>query len=157
MRRLALLLVLFGCAHAQLGAGSPLPGLAVRTLDGRQVRLDELRGPALVDLWATWCVPCAHALPFYERLAEETGIRVVAISIDAEDAPVRDWLARHATRFEVLRDPDGEVAEQLGMTLMPTSYLIDARGVVRARHDGFRDEDEPAIEREVRALLASQK
>jgi cytochrome c biogenesis protein CcmG/thiol:disulfide interchange protein DsbE len=88
------------------------------------------------------------------RLAKETGLRVVAISIDSDDAPVREWLKNHEVPFEILRDPDGAVAEQLGMTLMPTSFLIDARGVVRVRHDGFREEDEPAIEREVRLLLA---
>ena len=155
MTRALPLLVLFACAHA-LPLGAPLPPLQVRTLDGAPVPLDGLRGPALVDLWATWCVPCAHALPFYARLARETGIRVVAISIDAEDAPVREWLREHETPLEVLRDPDGVVAEQLGMTLMPTSFLIDARGLVRARHDGFHDEDEPAIEREVRLLLAGR-
>src|SRR5262249_46809686 len=136
--RAALLLALAACAHVP-GAGAPLPPLTVRSLEGAPVRLDQLRGPALVDLWATWCVPCARALPFYHRLAKETGIRVVAISIDADDAPVRQWMDKHPTSCEILRDPDGEVAEQLGMVLMPTSLLIDRGGVVRARHDGFRD------------------
>jgi cytochrome c biogenesis protein CcmG, thiol:disulfide interchange protein DsbE len=151
-RALSLLLVL-GCAHA-LPVGAPFPPLQVRTLEGAPVKLRDLRGPALVDLWATWCVPCAHALPFYQRLAKETGIEVIAISIDAEDAKVAEWLLSHPVSFRILRDPDGAVAEELGMRLMPTSFLIDARGMVRARHDGFRDEDEPAIEAEVRALFA---
>lgn len=116
--------------------------------------LSDLRGPALVDLWATWCVPCARSLPFYQQLAARTGIRVVAISIDADDALVRKWLLEHATSFQILRDPNGVVAEQLGMRVMPTSFLIDSRGVIRARHEGFRDEDEPAIEAEVRGLFA---
>jgi peroxiredoxin len=95
-------------------------------------------------------------LPFYQQLAERTGIPVIAISIDADDAPVRKWLLDHPTSFQILRDPDGVVAEQLGMSRMPTSFLIDSRGLVRARHDGFRDEDESAIEAEVRALLADR-
>ncbi len=153
MRALPLLL-LAACAHLPSArVGAQLPPLRVRTLDGAEVDLASLRGPALVDLWATWCVPCAHALPFYQRLAKETGIRVVAISIDAEDAPVREWLSRNPAPFEILRDPDGEAAEVLGMIQMPTSFLLDARGVVRARHDGFRDEEEPELEREVRALV----
>lgn len=118
------------------------------------MKLSDLRGPALVDLWATWCVPCARSLPFYQQLAARTGIRVVAISIDTDDAPVRKWLLEHATSLQILRDPNGVVAEQLGMHVMPTSFLIDSRGLVRARHDGFRDEDESAIEAEVRALVA---
>jgi thiol-disulfide isomerase/thioredoxin len=118
------------------------------------VNLSDLRGPALVDLWATWCVPCARSLPFYQQLAARTGIRIVAISIDSDDAPVRKWLLEHATSLQILRDPNGVVAAQLGMQVMPTSFLIDSRGVVRARHEGFREEDEPAIEADVRALLA---
>jgi peroxiredoxin len=143
-------LLAVACAHAPM---TSLPALSVRTMDGRPVRLDQLRGPALVDLWATWCMPCAHALPFYARLAHETGIRVVAISVDAEDDAVREWLTKHDVPFEILRDPDGEVAEQLGMRLMPTSFLIDAQGRVVKRHDGFTDEDEPQIEADVRALV----
>jgi thiol-disulfide isomerase/thioredoxin len=143
---------MLACAHA-VPAGAQLPPLQVRTLEGEKVSLADLRGPALVDLWATWCVPCAHALPFYQRLAQETGIAVVAISIDADDDKVRAWLARHPLSFRILRDPDGVAAEELGMRRMPTSFLIDAKGVVRARHDGFRDEDEAAIESQVRELM----
>jgi thiol-disulfide isomerase/thioredoxin len=146
-----LALTFAACAHAPMTA---MPALVVRTMDGAPVRLDELRGPALVDLWATWCMPCAHALPFYARLARETGIQVVAISIDSDDQPVREWLIRNAVPFTILRDPNGEVAEQLGMRVMPTSFLIDAQGKVVKRLDGFEDSDEPQIEQEVRALTA---
>jgi thiol-disulfide isomerase/thioredoxin len=117
------------------------------------VKLSDLQGPALVDLWATWCVPCAQSLPFYQQLAARTGVRVVAISIDAEDAPVRKWLLEHATSFQILRDPNGVVVEQLGVRVMPTSFLIDSGGVIRARQEGFRIEHEPAIEAEVRRFL----
>ena len=130
-----------------------MPAFTVKTMDGAPVRLDSLRGPLLLDLWATWCMPCAHAMPFYARLVKETGIHVVAISIDAEDRPVREWLQRNQVPFEILRDPGGDVSEQLHMRLMPTSFLIDAQGKVVKRHDGFTEEDEPEIEREVRALM----
>lgn len=150
MRFALALLLTAACARAPL---TSMPAFTVKTMDGAPVRLDGLRGPALVDLWATWCMPCAHALPFYARLAKETGIHVVAISIDAEDQPVREWLSRNQVPFEILRDPGGDVSEQLHMRLMPTSFLIDAQGRVVSRHDGFTDEDEPEIEREVRALM----
>lgn len=155
MKRSLLILLVLGCAHAP-SVRATLPPLHVHTLDGADVSLADLRGPALVDLWATWCVPCAHSLPFYQRLARETGIAVVAISIDADDGPVREWLTRNPVSFRILRDPDGVAAEQLDMRLMPTSFLIDASGKVRARHDGFRDEEEPSIEAEVRALMSGR-
>jgi thiol-disulfide isomerase/thioredoxin len=153
VKRALTLLLLLSCAHTQ-PIGAPFPSFRVRTLEGVPVNLNDLRGPALVDLWATWCVPCARSLPFYQQLAAGTGLRVVAISIDAEDEPVRKWLLEHPVPFQILRDPNGVVAEQLGMQVMPTSFLIDSRGLIRGRHDGFRDEDKSAIEAEVRALLA---
>lgn len=153
MKRLApaMLIAFAACAHAPMTA---LPALQVRTLDGAPVRLDSLRGPALVDLWATWCMPCAHALPFYARLAKETGVHVVAISIDNDDDVVRAWLSHNAVPFQILRDPNGQVAEELGMHLMPTSFLIDRQGKVVKRLDGFEDSDQPRIEQEVRALMS---
>lgn len=150
--RWALPALLLACAHAQ-PIGAPLPPLEVRSLDGTRIRLDQLRGPVLVDLWATWCVPCAQALPFYARMAKETGIRVVAISVDADDAPVREWMRQQQLPFEVLRDPDGGATGQLGIKQMPTSFLLDRQGRVRVRHDGFREEDEAVLEQEIREVL----
>jgi cytochrome c biogenesis protein CcmG/thiol:disulfide interchange protein DsbE len=150
MRFWPAMLLAVACAQAPVRA---LPALTVRTLEGTPVRLDQLRGPALVDLWATWCMPCAHALPFYARLAHDTGIKIVAISVDTSDEAVRKWLKHHDAPFTILRDPNGEVAEELGMKLMPTSFLIDAQGRVVKREEGFVVEDEPRIEKDVRALM----
>jgi thiol-disulfide isomerase/thioredoxin len=148
MKRLALMVLLWACAPMRT-----LPPLQVRTMQGAPVHLDQLRGPLLLDMWATWCKPCAVAMPFYEKLARETGLRVVAMSIDDDDEAVRRWIATHDQPFEILRDPNGDVAESLGMRLMPTSFLIDAQGRVVARYDGFRVEDEAQIERDVHGLL----
>lgn len=156
MRRALPLFLLFACAHAQ-PAGKPLPAIAVRTLDGgKVVRLDQLRGPAIVDVWATWCIPCARALPFYARMARETGVRVFAVSTDADDATVREWLRKNPQPFEVLRDPDGNATSELGLREMPTTFLVDAHGTVRARHGGFREQDEPALEREIREMVSAR-
>jgi cytochrome c biogenesis protein CcmG, thiol:disulfide interchange protein DsbE len=62
-------------------------------------------------------------------------------------------MRQHPLPFEVLRDPAGAAAEQLGIKQMPTSFLLDGEGRVRVRHDGFREEDEPALEREIRGLV----
>jgi len=149
-----LFLMLVACAHAQ-PLDKPLPPLEIRTLEGAKMRMDELRGPALIDLWATWCVPCLRTMPFYAKLAKDTGLQVIAISVDAAGAPVKEWIAQHPAPFQWFRDPDGAAAERLGVVAMPTSFLIDAQGRVRARHDGFREEDLAVLEKEVRALLGS--
>jgi thiol-disulfide isomerase/thioredoxin len=146
---LAALLVVCSCAPMRT-----LPHARVQTIEGAPLQLDQLRGPLILDIWATWCVPCEVALPFYARLNRETGIRVVAMSIDSSPEPVREWLTTHKVPFEMAIDPNGAIAERMGMRLMPTMFLIDARGQIFSRHDGFQASDEPRIEREVHALIA---
>jgi cytochrome c biogenesis protein CcmG/thiol:disulfide interchange protein DsbE len=149
MKQLAALIALT-CACAPMRT---LPHAQVKTMDGAPLRLDELRGPLLLDIWATWCVPCEVALPFYARLHEQTGIRVIAMSIDSSPDDVRQWMREHRVPFEMAIDPNGAVAERMGMRMMPTMFLLDARGQIFARHDGFQPADQPRIESEVRQLL----
>ena len=122
------------------------------------MRLAELRGQVvLLDFWATWCEPCKLSLPFYARLLRERegrGFSVVAASTDASDEVVRKYLARAPLPFAMARDPEGSVADGLGAVLIPTTFLLDRRGRVRFRHQGFSQADEDPIRAELAALLA---
>jgi peroxiredoxin len=155
--RPALMVALAACAHATPFRGEPLPPVEGRLLDGSTLRLDSLRGKVvLLDVWATWCVPCARALPGYARLQREIGredLRVVAMSTDEDDDEVRKFLARFPLDLTVLRDSGGHIAEQLGVRAMPTTLVIDRAGVVRLREDGFPDGAAEEIESVVRKLV----
>jgi len=153
----ALLLAILACAHATPSRDAPLPPVEGRLLDGTMLDLDAVRGRVVVlDVWATWCIPCARALAEYVRLERELGrdaLRVVAMSIDEDDEDVRRYLARSSLDLTVLRDSGGAIADRLGVRAIPTTFVLDRAGVVRLRKDGFADGAAGEVKSAVRRLV----
>jgi cytochrome c biogenesis protein CcmG, thiol:disulfide interchange protein DsbE len=154
-----LCLALLSCSASRpVPSGASLLNVAARDLDGKTVRIEDLRGRVvLLDFWATWCEPCRESLPFYADLQRELGpqgLTIAAISIDADDDPVREYFETPPP-FLVLRDPDGSIAERLGVSVMPTSFLIDRSGVIREKTQGFQAEEREAVENRIKGLLAA--
>ena len=140
-----------------LSRGSRAPEIGLRDTNGRQVRLSSLRGKVvLVDFWASWCGPCRQEMPFLERLHDEyadQGLVIVGVNIDTEEGNMRRFLRRTPVSFRVVHDGNHRVADRYNPPRMPSSFLIDQRGVVRYVHEGFRAPDARAIERQVKRLL----
>jgi len=154
-------LAVVSCSSARpTPSGVPLQGVAARDLDGKTVRIEDLRGRVvLIDFWATWCDPCRESLPFYADLQRELGpkgLTIAAISIDADDDPVREYF-KTPPPFTVLRDPDGSIAERKGASIMPTSFLLDRSGVTREKLQGFKPEDRESIRDRIVALLQAPR
>ncbi len=115
-----------------------LPDLAFQDADGRPKKLSDWRGKTvLVNLWATWCVPCRKEMPALEDLqAKMSGpnFEVVAINIDTRDAEKPKAFLKEAnlTRLGYFNDPKAKVFQDLkaiGRALgMPTSVLVDPKG-----------------------------
>ena len=139
-------------------AGCSTGRTSLKSLDGADFRLDDLRGRVvLLEFWATWCEPCKLSLPFYARLDGELrprGLAVVAVSTDDSDALVHKYLESAPLPYTIARDPRGEFAQSMGVQLIPTTLLLDRKGEIRLRKQGFSPGDEPALRREVERLLA---
>jgi thiol-disulfide isomerase/thioredoxin len=115
-----------------------LPDLAFWDADGKPKKLSDWRGrTVLVNLWATWCVPCRKEMPALESLQTRLGgsnFEVVAINIDTRDpAKPKNFLNdAHLTRLGYYSDPNAKVFQDLkaiGRALgMPTSVLVDGQG-----------------------------
>jgi thiol-disulfide isomerase/thioredoxin len=157
-----LTLVVACAAPRESWRSSPLVGktveVAARDLEGREVRVSQSGARvAVVDFWATWCEPCREQLPFLERLAAEygaSGVAVFGVSFDEDRAEVEEFLARTPVQFPILWDKGGaSLADDLDVTRLPTTVLIDGAGVVRGVHLGFDRKAGAALEREVRRLL----
>mgnify|MGYP006279542103 CR=1 FL=1 len=150
------LLGLAATAYA-LRPGERAPEIGLRDLDGNRVTIASLRGNVvLVDFWASWCEPCAEEMPHLERLYQryrDQGFRVVAVSQDRRLSNVRSFLRRHSVSFPVVHDASHQVSGRYQPPGMPSSFIIDRRGIVRHVHEGYRSGDERAMEREIRALL----
>jgi peroxiredoxin len=128
-------------AFAGVGKGQHAPEFALPTLKGDKVALSSLRGKVvLIDFWAQWCEPCKKELPQLEKLAKEyagKGVVVLAVNIDKQ----RDNAVRMAKQLgltlDVLLDPAGSVAASYDLPKMPTSFVVDKKGIVRYVNEGF--------------------
>ena len=132
------------------------PTFAVRTFDGKVVRLAELRGrPVVLDFWATWCVPCRATMPQLDTLQyryRESGLVVLGLALD-DDAPreVRRFAGRLGLRFPVAL-ADERLLDLYGpIRAVPTTFYIDRRGAIVRRVVGSIDPE--TVEEYVQELL----
>ncbi len=129
-------------APQRLAIGSTAPDYSASLLDGTATSLTALRGhPVLVNVWATWCEPCRHELPVLAAVHQanrDRGLRVVALSVDREAPPdkIAALAGRLAPGLERWHDPQDRAASVLGVSLVPTTLLFDAGGVLRWRREG---------------------
>lgn len=136
----ALLAVLAACGAApSSGGGAPdLP-----PIDGPGVRqlLAKLDRPAVVNVWASWCMPCRSEAPLIAR-AQARNSDVAFIGIDVEDNQVaaKDFIAEFGLRFDQYFDPNRSVPAELGGFGTPITYFVAPGGKVIEIHSGVLDE-----------------
>lgn len=107
---------------------------------GPAVALDKLGGrrPVLVNLWASWCLPCQREMPRLQRTAALAGTRLLVLGVDTLDTrdSALSFLARIRATYPQLSDPDGAVRAQLRAAGLPATVLIGPAGEVRYRKLG---------------------
>ncbi len=167
---LALLLALApGAApagHVEPAVGHRAPDFTLPDLHGRPVQLSKvLRTKAVfLNFWATWCVPCREEMPMMERAYREYrghGLEMLAVSLDSgpKDAVVREvskFMAELGLSFPALLDPEWEAARRYRLFGIPTTVLVDRRGIVRAFEVGPRDWFAAESRRKLEQLLGEK-
>ena len=116
-----------------------LPPAHFTTLDGAPKTLADYAGkPIVLNLWATWCIPCVAELPELDRLAAAGELTVLAISADRGGAAaVKPFAAaHHIEHLTLLLDPGNEAVNALGVAGFPTTLLIGADGTLRGTLEG---------------------
>lgn len=146
-------------ARAAVAVGNPAPEIVVERLNGQKLSLSALRGKVvLLDVWASWCVPCVQELPMLDAIARRLrgkGVEVLAVSVDQERANVIKFLeTRPKWALTVAHDPGGAIADTLQPDTMPTSYAIDRAGIIRYVNRGFEPPDAALIEQRLTELAA---
>jgi len=136
--------------RAAIKPGDPLPDLGapagMPATEGRVVML---------DFFASWCAPCRASFPVYAKLHEEfapKGLVIVAVGVDEKESAHEAFLARLDPPFFTLHDRDHSSVSEVGVPVMPTSYLFGRDGRMRSIHTGFHgkrtnEELRAAIER----------
>ena len=145
------------------GVKGQLPAFTLKKIDGGEVRTDklhELNGgkPIIVDFFATWCKPCNRELDaiseVYDEWVEETGVKLIAISIDQAHNvnKVKPLVDNHGWEYEVLLDPNSDFKNALGIVTIPYTMVIDGEGNIVYRHNGYADGAEEELIEKVREL-----
>lgn len=127
-------LIVGGESAARAVVGQPAPHFSGTTFEGESISLDELRGNVvIVNFWATWCAPCLVELPLldgYLRAREKNGLRVIAVTMDANR--LRQGIVeklQSMTTLPLLKQFRGDYAPI--NRAIPTNFIIDRAGVVR--------------------------
>lgn len=160
MHRLFFAFLLFFCT---LGAAAQLPATVLRDLDGRAVRTDTLSNagrPIIISFFATWCKPCNRELSaiadVYDEWRKETGVRLVAISIDeAQNSErVRPFVDGKGWTYDVLLDPNSNFRRALNVSLIPHVFILDGKGKIAYSRSGYTEGGEEKLIEKVRELIA---
>ena len=139
------------------GTGQPAPPLALRDLDGREIRLETFRGrTVVVNFWATWCAPCVAEMPSLARLREKlaaSGVEVIGVNLQENAARIRPFAERLGLDFPIVRDHDGSASKAWGARVFPSTFVVSPDQRIALVAIGEIDWDAPDIEARVRAVI----
>ena len=158
---LTVMIALFAICQS---AKAQLPAFTLKSMDGKEVRTDTLANlnggkPVIVDFFATWCKPCNRELDaiseVYDERVEETGVKLIAISIDQAHNinKVKPLVDNHGWEYDVLLDPNSDFKNALGIVTIPYTMVIDGKGNIVYRHNGYADGAEEELIEKVRELV----
>ena len=157
---LALAFALIAAPAAQAATtGEQAPPCSAPALDGRQkIDVADYRGKVVyLDFWASWCAPCRDSFPFMNELQKDFAskdLQIVAVSVDKTAEDAHRFLERIPAQFTVVLDTAASCPAAYRLQGMPSSYVIDRSGTVRAVHVGFHASDREEIRRQVVEMLA---
>lgn len=142
-----------------------LPAITLKTMDGKEVRTDTLSNdgkPFIIDFFATWCHPCNRELnaihEVYEEWQEETGVKLIAVSIDQAQNinKVKPLVDRYGWDYEVLLDPNSDFKRALGIQMIPYTLIVDGKGNIVYKHNGYTEGAEEELIEKVRELVGKE-
>lgn len=164
MKKLLLTLAIALCYIGN--AAAQIPSVVIKNIDGKAVKTDTLSNngkPFIIDFFATWCKPCNRELTaiadVYEDWQKETGVKVIAVSIDQAQNinKVKPLVDNHGWPYEVLLDPNGEFKRALGVQMIPFTIIVDGKGNITYKHNGYTDGAEDELIEKVRELIKAEK
>lgn len=167
MKKLLLSLLVFSAfAFTISGDGNKIPNATLKKLDGTKVNANTLSNdgkPMIISFWATWCKPCIAELNAvqenYPDWVKETGVKLVAISIDdaRSSAKVGPMVKTKGWEYEIYTDENQDFKRAMNVNNPPQTFLVDGKGNIVWSHTGFAEGDEEKLFENVKKLVNGQK
>ena len=139
--------------------GFTAPGFTLQNLDGSPVNLSDFRGKVvLLNFWATWCGPCKKEIPALKRLYQVRkgpDFEIVAVSMDRTDGDkVASFVSANQMDFPILLNPSGDIGGRYWVRGIPTSFLLDKKGIIKWKVVGGREWDGAEVLNRIDQLLS---
>ena len=143
------------------GQSRALPSTNVKTLDGSNFNITDLKNdgaPIVISFWATWCKPCKKELnniaEVYDDWQEETGVKLVAISIDdtRSMSKVAPYVNASDWEYEIYLDPNSDFKRAMGVSTVPHTFLLNGENKIVWQHKGYIDGDEDELLEKIELL-----
>ena len=119
--------------------GSALPARTLERLDGTELQLADYAGrPLVINFFANWCPPCVTEMPAFEQVFQDYGgdVAFLGVSVQETVEEAQALVERTGVTYDLARDPQGGLVEELGGVGMPTTVFVDASGNVVESHTG---------------------
>ena len=138
-----------------------LPSINVQTTDGNSINIKDIENsnnPIVISFWAIWCKPCIKELnniaEVYEEWQDETGVKLIAISIDDSRSmsKVSPFINASDWEYEVYLDPNGDLKRAMGVSTVPHTFLLNKNREIVWQHKGYVDGDEYDLYEEIQKI-----
>ncbi|MBN3563550.1 DsbE family thiol:disulfide interchange protein [Aliamphritea spongicola] len=119
--------------------GKPVPEFSLTSLydENQMMSAADFTGPALINVWATWCPTCKQEHSQLNRIARDEGVTIYGINYKDDREKAQVWLDKYLDPYaKNVFDPNGRLGLDLGVYGAPETYLIDAEGIIRYKHIG---------------------
>lgn len=166
---LALTFLIGSCVFVQAQqdekSGAKLPNITLKDLDGKSINTSEFNNdgkPFIINFWATWCKPCIKELnainEVYEDWQEETGVKLIAISIDdsRSAARVRPFVAGSNWDYEVYQDQNNDFKRAMGVNNPPHTFIVNGNGEIVWQGASYVEGSEEHLIELVKKLIAGE-
>jgi peroxiredoxin len=136
-------------AEQGLAKGDRAPDFELTTLTGEKVKLSDYKGKKVIlNFWATWCPPCKAEMPhmqkYYEKNAEKENVEILAVNLTSMDEgkdKVQEFVDGYELTFPILLDVDGTIGEEYRAFTIPTTYMVDTKGMIQHKIVGPMNEE----------------
>tara|TARA_B100000927_G_scaffold249704_1_gene213846 strand:+ start:896 stop:1378 length:483 start_codon:yes stop_codon:yes gene_type:complete len=145
------LLLIFSASILYLNLNAQLPNIKLKDVTGNSINLSEISNngnPIIISFWATWCKPCKAELNAiaeeFEDWVEETGVKLIAISIDdaRSSSRVEPYVNAMGWEYTVLMDPNGDMKRAMNVNNVPHTFLLNGDKKIVWDHNNYSPGDE---------------